>query len=641
MAFYSDTVTVDLGESDVVRDIVLRPAPVMLGDITVFEKNYDPGQKIILEAIARKRDILERLRDYSYDSYTKFIVRDLEAEDPVESIFLIAESQTSAYWQYPDKYKEIITARKQSSNIPAEGNLVSVGEILNFNKNRIDLGKYSVVSPTATDALSHYDYYLADTVYLDGRAVFRLEIEPKSDSDPLFRGTIDIADSTFDVVAVDVGFNEAVRFEMLDSLRYSQRFAQFDNEYFMPIDIRFEGQLHLGVKLPIIPQHIGFVHSASLYSYQFDQGVKKGIFNEYLIEVEDEADDYDSTAWDARQTVPLTATETDAYVRIDSVVNAPKPLGKTLLRGTLAVLAMTVFGGEEMYDIFHFNRVDGAYLGLGGTIRSLSPDLRLRVKSGYSFGREKWQHNYGFQYRVSRSQRLWLGASYKDEIVKRPTIIAAPGYNPTFLALMAQMDPFDYYREKGFELSATGKVVNHVNLSLGYKDYDQTTVDTTTRYSLNGKDSDSFRPNPTIADGTLRAVTAELAYDSRPLFRNKRRDMRAGAVVYTTLAIGAEYASPDFIDNDFDYRQYWVRAKRRQRTFGLGITTLEAFASASDGDLPPQRYFAVDHGNGEFYAARNFGTLEPHNFYGSRTAMVYLFHDFDQLLFRKSRASID
>ena len=85
-----------------------------------------------------------------------------------------------------------------------------------------------MVTPTATDALDSYNYYLIDTVEVDGRRVFVLEVEAKSQVQPLFEGTIHIADSTFDVVAVDVGFNKGFRLGILQNPRYSQRFAEFD-----------------------------------------------------------------------------------------------------------------------------------------------------------------------------------------------------------------------------------------------------------------------------------------------------------------------------------------------------------------------------------------------------------------------------
>ncbi|MDF1544567.1 MAG: DUF5686 family protein, partial [bacterium] len=359
---YTQTIEISLSDSSMIQDISLAPSVVVLTGTTVYSRNYNAGQEIILKAIRRKQEILRRLSDYQYGAYSKVSVSDMSKEG-VESILLIAESQTTAYWKYPDQYKEIITARRQTANIEAEGNLVTVGEILNFNKNRIDIGKYSIVSPTAEDAFDAYEYYLIDTIMTDGKPVFRLEIEPKSQTTPLFYGHIDIADSTYDVVAVSVGFNDAVRLEFIDSLFYRQQFADFGDNVWMPVEIGLTGQVHFGMKIPGIPKDLSFSHSASLYSFKYDQGIPSGLIDDFVLEVDEKADDIDSAAWNQRQTIPLTNLELAAFDRMDSLENVPPTIGKRALKiGSGLILATMAYS-----DIYHFNRVEGSYFGLGST----------------------------------------------------------------------------------------------------------------------------------------------------------------------------------------------------------------------------------------------------------------------------------
>lgn len=637
VAHYTVETELNLGPTDTTIDVSMKPSILELPGTTVYSRAYDPAQKIILEAIARKQDILARIHDYRFDAYTKFVLYDLaHALDSAVSIFLITETQVSAFWEQPDRYKQVITARKQSRNIDAENNLVAVGEILNFNKNRLDIGQYSVVSPTATDALDFYNYYLIDTVYLDSQPVYRLEIEPKNSANPLFYGTIDIADSSYDVVQVDVGLNDAARFELVDSLRYSQRFARFDDEYWMPIEIRFSGEVHFGVKLPGIPKDLRFAHMASLYSYQFEQGHPRGTFDDYMIVVDDNADRVDSSSWAARQSIPLTMMETEGYRIIDSVVNRPPSVGKvasTVLLGTLAVLTI----GEE--NFFHYNRVEGGYLGARIKPEFLSHDLRLDAKFGYGLERERAQHRYGISYRLSRRQQLWVGGFYRDEIVKRTTVVTDSSFNSTFGSLFFKIDPFDYYREKGFGLFSNVKVINKVKFAIGYNDFTQYSTPRLLNHSIFKTSYDS-RENAAIVDGRMRSITGSLVYDSRPLVLNKGKELRFDEVVFTQLALTVEHSAPHVLDSDFDFRRYSVQILRRQRTLGMGITAIKAMIGFSDKALPPQKYFTVDFGSAlesGFHANTGFSTMDLKNYYGDRVAMISVNHDFDQTLFRKSR----
>ena len=627
------SVTLRVTGDTTIADVFLDPIPFELEAITVTAEGEDPGMQIMRQAIAQKRDLLDRIRDYRYDAYVKFVIRDLDKDpDSTESIVMLTESQTTAYWEQPDRYQETITARQQSTNLDADNNLVSVGQIVNFNKNRVDLQKYSVVSPAADDALDHYRYRLLDTLHLDDRTVFRLAILPRSEVSPLFVGMIDIADSTFDILAIDVGANDAVRFDFLDNIRYGQRMRDMGDGYWMPDEIRFSGEVHFGIPIPGFPEHLSFEHIASLRNYEFDGGNAPANLGEYLVVVDEGADDTPAHDWEARRPSALTGVERSAYERIDSLENRPTPLGTKLLTGVVS-LALT-----DTVDFYHFNRVEGNYLGAGGTFRNISPDWVLRAKAGYAFGGDNWQYRFGAQYRLVEARRLWLGASYGDEIVPRPTLVSA-GRNSTNLALLAKLDPLDYYAQRGFVAFLSTKLVDFTQFRVQYNDFDHASAAVVSDFSLFNGDK-LQRANPPIAEGRFRSWSASLTYDSRPLLKSKGRDFRFGTLIYTRVTLAAEYASPSFIANDFDFQRFSIRLRRRQRTFNMGVTTIDAVAGTSGGTLPPQRYFTVDFGNGVFFQPGGFNTLNETNFAGDKAAMFYVSHDFDQQLLRRSHVPL-
>lgn len=628
IGYYSKWLTLTVSDTSSPLDIYLPPAVIELSDIVVRSRAYDEAQSIIIEAIKRKREILQRLNDYTYDAYSRLVVRDESDKDSSE-IILIAETQTTSYWEYPDNYKEVLTARKQSANLPAEGNLVVVGEVLNFNRNRLDLDEWQVVSPTAEDALDYYDYYLTDSTYIDSQKVYTLDIVPKNQIDPLLVGKVQIVDSTFDVVGVDVGFNEAVDLPAVSDLRYRQKCALFSGEYWMPVEIGLKADLQF--KFPGVPSLMSIDYVASLYSYSFEQGHEEVAFDEYILEVLESADDLDSAAWSAHQTIPLTDDEVKGYQRLDSLAHAPKPLKKRLLQGALVATALLTVGD---YDLFHFQRVDGPYLGLYLSNGDLIPRTRLRLSSGYAFDSEFWQHQYGFRTNLSRKRNLEVGAEYRKKIVSRD-LVGKQWYNPTFEALFFKYDPFDYYREAGFSLTSAARLVKHTNLSVEYDNFDQNSVGVNTEYSFFGGD-DPYRHNPVIADGAMRKVRAELEYDSRMLFRNKGRDETLGEFQYTRITLGGEISSPDFLKSDFDYRKVFASLFRRQRIGGFGAATLNIHAGLSTRTLPPQSYYAIGYADPFAMEESGFYTINDSMYYGNRVLLLHLRHDFGRLLFQRS-----
>lgn len=611
------------------QDIYLRPAPVVLAPVAAIA-DEDPARRIMQRAIARKHELFANMHDYRYTGAVKVVVRDLgKPQDAPESIRFITETRTSAYWEQPNRYQETIVARRQSSNVDAGRNLVSVGDIVNFNRDRVDLRKYSVVSPIADDALDHYHFRMLDTLAVDGRRVFRLAIEPETEASPLFVGMIDVADSTYDVRAIDVGVNRAVRFNMLQNLRYRQRLKDVGNGRWMPYEIRLTGELHVAIPIPGIPRRVSFEQVAALDSFRFDQGDRPRGLGETRIVVAPQADDAGSAVWSAPSAVPLTGAERAAWSRIDSLERRPPGFGGR----TRQVLGTTLRLATDP-DFFHFNRVDGAYLGAGLLWRRI-PGLSLRTSLGYATGSNRWQYQAASSVRLSEPRDLWVGAAYHDETTSRPTLVSR-AYNPTYRALFFRLDPLDYYREQGLTLSVRGKLFDFTRLELQFNDQKQSSLPVVTDYSVFSVQR-AQRPNVPIVGGRLRSLSGTVTYDSRPLLEQGGREERLRRPTWTRLTLGAEVAAPGLIANGFDFRRYSFQLERRQRTLNLGLTTITAAGGIATGNVPPQRYFTVDYGMRALtYEGTGFNTLSETNYSGTRAAMITVHHDFDRLLFAKS-----
>jgi hypothetical protein len=327
--------------------------------------------------------------------------------------------------------------------------------------------------------------------------------------------------------------------------------------------------------------------------------------------------------------VPLTEAERTAWARIDSTERQPPSVGRVIEQG----LAVGI-GFASNPDFFHFNRVDGTYLGAARAWRA-TPGLVFSTKLGYAEGSDRWQYRLGSEVRLSEVRQLWVGVSYHDETMRRPTLVSG-AYNPTFRALSSRLDPLDYYRERGLGLSVSVRPFAFTRLDLQYTDARQSSLDVTTDYTLFSV-TRLVRPNPPITEGHLRSLAASLSYDSRPLLKDKGVDYRLRRLTWTRITAGVEVAAPDLIPNDYSFRRYTLELVRQQRTLNLGITTIMAVGSLATGYVPPQRYVTVDFGMQTLtYQQNGFNTLRETNYTGTRGALLAVRHDFDRLLFAKS-----
>ncbi len=622
----------------------------------------DPDS-IVARAIQRRRKLLAA-GPVRYDAFVKVVVRDLRPRrDTARAILFLAETRSSAYAAPRRRFQEMVAARRQSRGLGPPRGLVAVDEIVDVNRSSVVLGgyagpagfregregrrarsgaahRYTLPLPIARGASRRYDFRLLDTVTVAGRRAFRLAVIPRSSTTPLFVGTLEIADSTWDVLAMDLGVNDAVRFGAVRALRYTSRFADAGDGRWLPAEFRLSGEVRpritagglprevAGVPIPGLPETVAFEQVAALGGYAFGVDEPPQGLGEFRVVVADDADRADIATWDAPGAPPLSAAEREAWARSDSAARHPP----ALIRIGQGVGAVGELASNPGY--FHYNRVDGYYVGLAPTWQA-APGLVVDTKLGYDIGSETWQYRAGGQVRLSEERRMYLGASYGDETVSRPTLISNR-YNPTFRALFTRVDPLDYYRQRGLHVTFRTKLLDLTELELGYDDQRQWSLDTLPGTSYR---SQRYAPrgNPPIAPGRLRTASATLSWDSREMVRSRRGTYRLDPMRWTRITGGFEIAPRSAFAEAYSYRRFTLEITRAQPLLGWGTTTVSAVGGIATGFTPPQRYFTVDFGMDVLVVeGSGFRTLSRTNYYGNRAAVLTLRHDFGRLLFARS-----
>ena len=59
-----------------------------------------------------------------------------------------------------------------------------------------------------------------------------------------------------------------------------------------------------------------------------------------------------------------------------------------------------------MQDFFHYNRVEGPYLGGKIDYTIIADKLKSSTKVGYAFDAELWQHEYSLTYMLNKKHRF-------------------------------------------------------------------------------------------------------------------------------------------------------------------------------------------------------------------------------------------
>lgn len=655
----------------------LRPSTFEMPSVEVTPGD-NPALRIIRKAIEMKEERRERLRNYSLTSHSKLLVRlegaldgmvessgggrsvtirgrvedntdsseqanstrqvdSTKQADSSRTLPIILETQTDAYWAAPDQYKEIITARKQSAMIPSQGNiLISQFFIVDFSADDFRFSdRAPVPGPISERGLSSYYYRLIGTTELDDTKIYQIEISALSESDPLFEGTIYIADSTYALSMVDLRLNEAALPTLFDSLAFRQHFRLFDGEFWQPVDVVFDAV----IGIPIVNIGVDLQGFSVLQDWRINQQFNEDFFDRTRIKVLKEADERDSTYWAANAKIPTSDEEQRAYVRADSVKLAldsvKYQIGFTnFLSGGTTGSDAAQFTFPGIIGLYHFNRVEGH--ALSGNFSLDMPEFPLRfvnMSGGYGFNDERFKYSFGGGISLSGSPALQLSAwrYYKlDFIDSGNDPLGATG--TTLSSMLWKYDPHDYFYRDGwnasvyhdafflFPSSVTVRhdrfhnAVNNSNESIFRRDW-------------------HYRDNPPINEGSIFSVSGEITLDARDFIDNAGELRRFGARNHVP-AVGLGWHDADLEGAQWSYVT-WLARLDGNIDFGVpGVFTYRLAGDGADGALPAQTLFNLQGSMNYIADSRRFRTLDFREFGGDRRVTAMFTYSFRDWLFR-------
>jgi hypothetical protein len=582
-------------------------------------------------ATARRHAQLPAGARQSYHAAVKLAVYDTAIPaDSIAAVANVSETRSEVDWRAPSHYHETILARRHSRRFTFVWKTLTVVDIADFQRPRINIPPYDFVSPLADDAITFYRFRLLGRHIVDGVTVDHLDILPRTPTTLAFTGTIDIAESTHDIVAVDLGVTAAADFGMWKNLRYRQTYADVGDGHWMPHDITLTASAHLPIKVPKLSRNMSLSEEAHLDNYHVEAAAPLAEDHEIRVDVARDADRYDNALWDEPPVIPQTPGEQRVWMHRDSSAHH--------LSGRVSSAQRNISTSQievASKDFFHFNRVDGAYGGAGLLWRA-SENVSLDGKLGYAFGSKDWQYRAGGALQLSQPHRLWIGAGYHDETVTRPSIVPHNS-DRTIEALLYERDPLDYYREQGSTFWIGFRPFNFTRLHLQYDDQLQGVLPVVTDYSVLTPTTPQ-RPNGFIIGGRMRTLSGTFTYDSRSLQRKRGVETPLPVLAWTRITFSAEVSNPGVIASDFRFGRYAVLLERHQRVRNSGLTTIMALVGTTTGDVPPQRYFTLDfsvHALG--FEGGGLKTLGDTAFAGTRVASLSIRHDFNGLIFKRSR----
>lgn len=619
------------------QDFSLEPSVLQLGKITVTGE--DPGVRIMREVIRRKQQWRKELETYRAEAYT----RQTLANDT--SIVMITESASTAYWDRQRGHREVIKSRRQTANMARDQNFAGVRYLPNFYDDNVQIAGFDVVGVTHPDALDYYEFSLNGRNSLDGQTVYEIGVEPKRKLQPLFRGTVWVLDEAYALLEVRLKPNEVVRFpppvKSFDTY-YEQQFNNFGRDFWLPVDVRIEGDVKIsmvGLDFPVIR----FRQLSHLTDYRVNVELPDSLFERDNAMTVDSASARGDSLLLRRsvEAVPLTNEEQQAYRDLDSTATLEKAFKPSGFLSRFVDTSDEENGGNgpgfldnipgSFSPALRYNRVDELYAGLKYEVNPFSR-VHISGEAGYSTGYESWNFGAGVEYTVIRRRgfRQAVGAEWKAETQTRfNSGIYTPAYT-IFSNLLGATNYFDYYRNEGFHIRTKATVPQRdLSLAVQFNAEDHSSLPASSAYDFLGRDN-ALQLNPPVDEGRLYSLTLEGGY-------NLDEEYAFGVTGLERIGFGMERSLPsagsDYRFTSWSFTADWSFQTFFKRRFLANTLDIHMAGGTSTGTVPLQKWGIVDGALGYFSPFGALKSIRNRPYEGEKYISAVAEHNFRTIPF--------
>lgn len=384
-------------------------------DAVVVVRGEDPAMPILRNVSRNKwRNDPQRMESYACRAYTKmeldlsnmrgsfknkalqrnfgFVFDNVDTSAITGKPFLpvmITESSADLWHRRsPSLDREVIRASRISGIEEDYALSQFTGQLyadVNFYDNYIDLFNVRFAGPLSDHGSMYYDYYLVDSLRLDGRKIYRIRFHPKVSSVPVFDGEVNIDSATFALQSARVTMPRGVDVNWLRHLVLEAESRPLDDTLWFPSREKMFADFSLvrsdSSKMISFLGHREVSYSDVRVGVEIPREVERIDRN---VTYDDDVLRNDESFWEEVRPYRLSEREKATYAMVDSIKQVP------MFRNIYGVLEAVLGGYYETgkvgwgpyYKVFSFNRLEGARFQMGvRTTNDFSRKVRL---SGYA-----------------------------------------------------------------------------------------------------------------------------------------------------------------------------------------------------------------------------------------------------------------
>jgi len=497
--------TVTIASHDVVRNVKMDAGIFELKTVVIEGKrikNDTAANSIMRHVIAKREYYLTEVKAYSCAVYIKGVQRllgapkvfmgkqvrnTLDLDSLGRGILYQSESISTFNFQQPNHIKEITIGAKTVGLNPTFSYNKASDLQVNFYKNIFSvpgLSNHGFVSPVASNAFNHYKYKLLGTTTENGHVIDKIQVTPRIEHSPTFKGNIYILEGDWRIYSVDLFLtNKDNGLNFIDTLEVSQQYIPIKDNIWQPASVQyhFTGEV-LGFKF-------GGYYDGIYNNYNLDPQFPDKYFTGEILHYDTAANTKDSSYWAANRPVPLTKREALDYHEKDSIAGVKRSQGyldsMQHSNNRLLVLPYLIFGHTSTYrrgtdSIYYYpfiqtlfyNTVEGYGINLEARYThkinelksyDFTPDFR------YGFSNKIFTANIngGYNYDPFHYGRIFGG--FGSDILDLNNVGTRSLYFNTLSTLLSERNYVKYYESQyingGFQREIANGVLWTASLS--------------------------------------------------------------------------------------------------------------------------------------------------------------------------------
>ena len=338
---------------------------------------------------------------------------------------MIAESKSHYYHSREPELKKEVIESSRISGIQEEKTVAQFTGGLyikaNFYENYLNVFQVEIPSPLADNSSMFYDYFLVDSLSVDGRKNYRLRFNPsKWTSSPAFDGEMLIDADDFAIKSIHARLNSN------SGVNWVKRLVIDVENQRLPDATWFYKQDRIYIDAAV--SLLGSKEIALMANRQIDYSNPSFSKSQILGILDTKAPvlmhsdvlNSDEEYWSSIRPYPLSEKEQGIYDMVDSVKNVS--LYKTAERFvdmfSTTFYSFKYVGFGPYNSIYSFNDLEGTRLQMGlRTTKDLSRKFRLMGYAAYGLGDKQWKGGASTEIILGNMPQRKLTLSYKHDML--------------------------------------------------------------------------------------------------------------------------------------------------------------------------------------------------------------------------------